>query len=259
MERIYVFLIRNDVWIYIICGLGLVWYLSEFWRSRRMLRSAIFGLEKERGQRLQRRSLIFIIFFFSVISLVIYVNSNVAPSLPAELLKPPTPTPNIFSTPLSSPSPANLARTPTIAIAPTVTLQDQDLPANPTISDGNGSGEQTVDETPTIIVAGCSADVNIVEPANRFPVSGEIFFYGSADGDRFNSYLLEARGPQTGGAWLSITTEEGSKPVTDGLLGTANLSNWLPGLYTVRLTVSAGENLVTGQCEVEILLQSSTP
>lgn len=259
MERVYVFLIRNDVWIYIICGLGSIWYLSEFWRSRRMLRSAVFGLEKERGQWLQRRSLIFIIFFFSIISLVIYVNSNIAPSLPAELLKPPTPTPNIFSTPLSSPTSANPVQTPTIAIAPTVTLQDQDVPANAAITDETESPEPAIDETPTIIIAGCSADVNIVEPANRFPVSGEVFFYGSADGDRFESFLLEARGPQTGGAWLSITTEEGREPVNDGQLGTANLSNWLPGLYTVRLTVLAAERLVTGRCEVEILLQSSTP
>jgi hypothetical protein len=259
MERIYVFLIRNDVWIYIICGLGLVWYLSEFWRSRRMLRSAVYGLEKERGQWLQRRSLIFIIFFFSIISLVIYVNSNVAPSLPAELLKPPTPTPNIFSTPLSSPTSANPVRTPTIAIAPTVTLQSQGVPANPTNVGETESNEPVVDETPTIVVAVCSADVNIVEPANRIPVSGEIFFYGSADGDRFDSYLLEAIGPQTGGGWLSITTEDGSEPVSDGLLGTANLSNWLPGLYTVRLTVLAADSIITGQCEVEILLQSSTP
>ena len=94
MDRIYVFIIRNDVWIYILSILGLVWYLSELWRARGLLRGAMFGLERERGQRLQSRALILVILCTSIIALVTYVNLQVAPTLPAELLKPPTPMPN---------------------------------------------------------------------------------------------------------------------------------------------------------------------
>ena len=103
MDRIYVFLIRNDIGIYILSAIGLVWYLTEYWRSRRILRSAIFGLEKEKGSRIRQRAVTLVIFFLGIIALVTYVNLSIAPNLPLELLKPPTPTPNIFATPLSPP------------------------------------------------------------------------------------------------------------------------------------------------------------
>ena len=102
MDRLYVFLIRNDIWIYILSAIGLIWYLTEYWRSRRILRSAIFGLEKEKGGRIRQRALSLVVLFLGIIAIVTYVNLSIAPTLPVELLKPPTPTPNIFSTPLSN-------------------------------------------------------------------------------------------------------------------------------------------------------------
>lgn len=261
MEKIYVFLIRNDVWIYILSGLGLIWYLSELWRSRRMLRGAMFGLEKERGQRLQRRSLFFIFVFTAVIALVFYVNNNVAPTLPADILKPPTPTPNIFATPLSSPTPIGGAsqRTPTIVIAPTVTLPTSLSPGLESTGPGseNQDTAETIESTPTVVIAGCSAPLNITSPASGVPVSGEVTFFGSIEMIDFGSYELEANGPQTGGAWLSIQGPVSVDPISDGVLGTANLSNWLPGVYAIRLNVFNNENALIGQCAIEIVLQSS--
>jgi hypothetical protein len=96
MNQVYVFLIRNDVWIYILAGIGLFWYFSQLIRARRSLRQAVFGLERERGQQQQRRALTFSLLLMGIIILVSYVNIAVAPTLPPELLKPPTPTPDIF-------------------------------------------------------------------------------------------------------------------------------------------------------------------
>lgn len=261
MEKIYVFLIRNDVWIYILCGLGLLWYLSELWRSRRMLRGAMFGLEKERGQRLQRRSLFFIFLLSAVVALVTYVNTNIAPTLPPEILRPPTPTPNIFATPLSSPTPIGGAsqRTPTIVVAPTVTLPSP--PGSEPDSSNEGSEIQgtaeAIESTPNVAVVGCSAPVNITSPASGVPVSGEVTFFGSVEMVNMASYELEANGPQTGGTWLSIQREAGVGPISDGVLGIANLSTWLPGVYAIRLNVFDQENTLIGQCAIEIVLQSS--
>lgn len=257
MEKIYVFLIRNDIWIYILCGLGLIWYLSELWRSRRLLRGAMFGLEKERGQRLQRRSLFFIFIFVAVIAMVTYVNRNVAPTLPPEILKPPTPTPNIFATPLSSPTPiGGPQRTPTIVIAPTVTLPSHLDPSSGGESEIQETAE-TTEITPTIAIADCSALVNISSPASGIPVSGEVTFFGTVELDDLGFYELEANGPQTGGAWLSIQGEAGVDPISDGVLGTANLSNWLPGVYAIRLNVFNNDEALIGQCAIEIVLQST--
>lgn len=261
MEKIYVFLIRNDVWIYILCGLGLLWYLSELWRSRRMLRGAMFGLEKERGQRLQRRSLFFIFLLSAVVALVTYVNTSIAPTLPPGILRPPTPTPNIFATPLSSPTPIGGAsqRTPTIVVAPTVTLPSPpgSDPDSSNAESENQDATETIESTPNVAVVGCSAPVNITSPASGVPVSGEVTFFGSVEMVNMASYELEANGPQTGGTWLSIQGEAGVGPISDGVLGVANLSTWLPGVYAIRLNVFDQENTLIGQCTIEIVLQSS--
>ncbi len=264
MDRIYVFLIRNDIWIYILCLLGLVWYISEFLRARRILRSAMFGLEIERGQRLQRRSLLFIFLFASLATLVIYVNRSIAPSLPAELLKPPTPTPNIFATPLSSPTPeGGPLLTATLAIAPTVTLSSSnssssnpDSPINPSEVTPESS-TVTDTATPPIFPVNCSPNANISSPSNGSIVSSEVVIIGTANSEEFGWYDLEARGPQTGESWLSIIGQVETEMVFEDILGTANLGNWLPGIYNLRLTVFGGDGIPIGQCLIEVTLQPS--
>ena len=104
MDSVYVFLIRNDVWIYILSTLGFFWYAVEFIRATRGLRSAVFGLERERGTQTRNNALLFMSLFATVIAVVFFVNRQIAPTLAPELLRPPTPTPNPLSTPLSRPS-----------------------------------------------------------------------------------------------------------------------------------------------------------
>ncbi|MCA9998520.1 MAG: hypothetical protein KDE56_22310, partial [Anaerolineales bacterium] len=60
MDAFYVFIIHNDVWIYILCALGLFWYGSELVRALGILRRAMFGLERETGTRLRNNALFFI-------------------------------------------------------------------------------------------------------------------------------------------------------------------------------------------------------
>ncbi|HZD10004.1 MAG TPA: hypothetical protein VE553_01585, partial [Candidatus Binatia bacterium] len=127
MDRVYLFLIRNDVWIYIICGLGLLWYLNELIRSQGAVRRAMFGLERETALRTRNAALFFSVIFLGIAGAVIYVNTEVRPTLAPELLRPPTPTVNGgFVTTIS---PAENATTvpasPTSPIAPTVTLSGQ--------------------------------------------------------------------------------------------------------------------------------------
>ena len=95
MDRVYLFLIRNDVWIYILCIMGLFWYLTELVRAQAALRRAMFNLERETATRLRNHALSFVLFLGAVIGLVYYVNNYVAPSLPQELTAEATPTPDI--------------------------------------------------------------------------------------------------------------------------------------------------------------------
>ena len=97
--------IRDSVWIYILSAFGLVWYIGELIRAQRALGRAMFNLERETATRLRNHALSFVLFFVAIVGIVYYVNRFVAPDLPEEVLSPMTPTPDIFATPLSSPTP----------------------------------------------------------------------------------------------------------------------------------------------------------
>jgi hypothetical protein len=263
MDGIYLFLIRNDVWIYILSALGLFWYATELWRANRTLRTAVFGLEKERGKRMRNNALFFIALFTVITAVVYFVNSRIAPTLPPELLKPATPTPNIFSTPLSSPTPLGTRNTDreviTPAFAATVTLSGQgaDTAGDALIEETAPTATATLFVPPTPFVD-CTADLNISEPRNGAAVSGEISFSGTADTDNFQYYILETNGPQTNGQWASLLGRQVDQPVRDGFLGNSNLRMWQPGPYLIRLTtIDIGEN-ITGQCVIQVTLTDSS-
>jgi hypothetical protein len=263
MDRIYLFLIRNDVWIYIVSAFGLFWYLAELWRANRSLRTAVFGLEKERGTRMRNNALIFVALFTTIIAIVYFVNSRIAPTLPPELLRPPTPTPDIFSTRLSSPTPLQSAGSTrevvTPAFAATATLSG----ANPAASNESQAGEETPTVTATAYIpptpfVDCTADLMISEPRNGAAISGELFLSGTADTENFQYYILETNGPQTNGQWASLLGRQIDQPVREGFLGTSNLTMWEPGPYLIRLTTFDIADNITGQCVIQVTLTGNS-
>ncbi|GAB4160349.1 MAG: hypothetical protein Fur0021_32240 [Candidatus Promineifilaceae bacterium] len=269
MEQVYVFFIRNDVWIYILCGLGLFWYGSELLRARQMLRRAMFNLERERGQRLRNSALVFVLALLGIAGSVAYVNVKIAPTLPADLLRAPTPTLDPFNMPLSSPTPViNTPRpvnTPTPPLAPTVTLPAEVIQAVRTVGSGSvqatavvtgtlpALGETPLPPTTTVEAAGnCPATVNFSAPAADSFVSGLVAFRGTATGENFGFYRLEVNGPETGYVWASLLGRTMAQPVSEGLLGSANFDGWLPGVYQVRLVVVDNTSNEQGSCTIGI-------
>ncbi|MCB9422895.1 MAG: hypothetical protein H6667_24055 [Ardenticatenaceae bacterium] len=266
MEPFYVFIILNDVWILFLCVAGLFWFGKEFLRSRQILRRAMFGLERERGTRLRNNSLAFIILFATIIGIVYYVDAQVRPTLPEALFKPPTPTPDIFATRLSSPTPLStsdvLPPSPTAELVPTITLPSQPGQAPPAAATGEIESTAVpltppTPSGPTVTpFIGCNVDLNISEPRNGAAVSGSITFYGTADFDDFFSYELSTNGPQTNGEWASLLGRAIEQPVRDGLLGTVNLSQWTSGPYLIRLTAVNTTQSPIGQCVIQVTLSN---
>ncbi len=253
MEPFIVFIIRNDVWILILCAMGLFWYITELFRARRLLRRAMFGLERETGTRMRNNALLFITIFASIVLLVYYVNTRVAPNLPPEVLNPvPATTPDIFLTPLSSPTPlggpAEQQPTPTPPLAPTVTLPGSGPPQD------DGSPDAPIPAvTPTPFVA-CTQDLNFTQPRDGAGVQGEVSFFGTADTPEFGFYTLEINGPQTQGQWASLLGRNVDTAVREGFLGESNLGVWENGPYLVRLTAVDSSGNVTGQCAISVTL-----
>jgi hypothetical protein len=253
MDRIYVFLIRNDIWIYILSAIGLVWYLTEYWRSRRILRSAIFGLEKEKGGRIRQRAITLVILFLGIIALVTYVNLGIAPTLPVELLKPPTPTPNIFSTPLSAPTSADPQGTATLEIAPTVTLPGSGIVETDLSDNISIIGEPTETPYPEIITGGCSPDINISSPPDGTAVGNSLTLFGTATDEQLASYNLEILGPESNGNW-NPQSDAINLAVQDGILGTLSFDGLPTGIYFVRLRAFGGDGVEIGHCTIELLV-----
>ncbi len=257
MERLYLFVIRNDVWIYILCAFGLFWYISELWRAQQSLRRAIFGLERERGTRMRNNAAVFIIVLVAIAGGVFYVNNTIAPTLPPELLSPPTPTPDIFSTPLSSPTPLYTAvpPTPTGELAPTVTLPSQlGLPEEEAVT--LEPTETAVPDATATPFIGCRVNLNIIEPGEGSVVNGMITFTGTADTPDFGYYTLEANGPQTNGQWASLLGRTIDQPVNNSFLGNADLSEWASGPYLIRLTAVNQQGSTTGSCVIQVTMNN---
>lgn len=260
MNQFYVFILHNDVWIYIVSALGLFWYLNEFIRAQRLLRVAIFNLERETNTQARNTALIAILILSSIIGGVYYVNKEVAPNLPATLLRPPTATPDIFRTPLASPTPLLTRQaTPTPPLVPTITLAN-----NPGEPAPNPAEETTPEETATAVgtplppptpSVGCTIQLNITEPRNGAIVADTIMFNGTADFESFGYYTLEANGPQTSGQWASLLGRNIDQTVQDGFLGSVNLSQWEAGPYLIRLSAADQEQNIIAQCVIQVTLQ----
>jgi hypothetical protein len=261
MNQFYVFILRNDVWIYIVSALGLFWYINEFIRAQRQLRVAVFNLERETNTQVRNTALVIILILSGIIAGVYYVNTQVAPTLPASLLRPATPTPDIFRTPLASPTPL-LTRQPTSTppLVPTITLASN--PGEP--SSNPAEEEATPEETATAVgtplppptpSVGCTIQLNITQPRNGSVVSGTIMFNGTADFEELSYYTLEANGPQTGGQWASLLGRNIEQTVQDGFLGSVNLSQWEPGPYLIRLAAADQSQSIISQCVIQVTLQ----
>ena len=260
MDRIYLFLIRNDVWIYIVCALGLFWYVTELIRAQGALRRAMFNLERETATRVRNHALSFVLFFGAVVGIVYYVNSRVAPSLPQELLSPAIPTPDVFSTPLPSPTPLTtpiaegMSGNPP-AVAPTVTLPP--LPgfeaAQPI------TGTVAADATPTVAPTpfdSCTPELAIAEPLNGSVAFQRVRFRGTANTGELHQYVIEVNGPQTDGVWAPVTLQPLNQPVVNGDLAEADFSVYESGPYLVRLRALDGAGSELGVCTIQITLDN---
>lgn len=261
MDRVYFFLIRNDVWIYIVSIIGLFWYLTELIRAMRTLRRAMFNLERETATAARNHALSFILFFSALIGIVFYVNRNIAPTLPTEQLAVETPTPDIFATPISLPTSAdttteggegsplspNLAPTVTVSFLP-------EIGATAPLT-GTAEIDATPEASPTPF-EGCIPELTISEPLNGSVVFQQVTFRGTANTGELHQYIIELNGPQTVGVWAPISQEPLDQPIINGDLAQADLSQWQAGPYLVRMRALnvTGDDL--GTCTIQIILDS---
>lgn len=260
LESIYVFLIRWDIPIYFICAVGFALNVLRLGQSRSRLRRAMFGFERETGQAMRLSAISGVLVFALLAGVVYSVNVFVAPTLPAELLLPPTPPPNIFATPLTSPTPLGEAveGTPRSRVTPnlvaTATLPGSAATVQPQITrppDPPAAGEVFIPEG-----GGCTPGTNISEPRPGSTVFGTVEFIGSATDPAFGAYMLEMRGGATGNEWVDVLGGRSFIPIPNGSLGVVNLTVLENGAYDFRLTVLDTAGLPVARCTIEITINN---
>lgn len=274
MNEIYVLLVRWDIPIYFISAVGIIVSLYQLYRARYILRRAMFTLERETGERIRNSASLSLLIFTAAVGAVIYVNLRVAPSLPPELLRAPSPTLDLFSTPLSSPTPLNPNQqdaTPrprtTPNLVPTVTLAGNVVvPEAPPALLPTSTPELTDGSGPEIITGGgdgfipagggCNPAVSISQPRPNATILGTTEFYGTATNPNFGFYLLEIRGEATGNQWVNILGDNMITQVSNGLLGAVNVGTLPNDIYEVRLSVLDNTGQQTGQCVITLVIEN---
>ncbi len=224
MEEALGFFRAFETWIYLLLGLGGLYNIRKFFIAWQELRSATFGLERERAQsRLNQAASWLVLLLTMIISEFILV-SFIAPAMPGPIGLP-TPTLNLLAT-------------------PSVTLPAGNLP------EGAAQATETPAVIQTVVGSGCvPGQIEIMIPENGEEISGVVPVVGSANIPNFGFYKFEIKRPDET-TWLTI--QAGNAPVSGGKLGDWDTSRLSPGDYQLALVVVDSQAKPSTPCIIQL-------
>jgi hypothetical protein len=236
---------KYALWIYILCGLGMAFYLRAALAARREGSQAIFALERETATgRVYRSSGMILLLLFIAIGVYTLTNYVELPSFAASPLPSPTP---ITDSPTPTTRPRSL--TPTVAVEtlePTPTSRPRSAPvALPTIPQA----------TPTAAVAPANCphpNVQLQQPGRNQVINQGIQVRGTADKDDFDRYEFKFQSRDFADDWHWVETFE--TPVHGGDLGFWSTAHLPPGNYRFML-ISIDKSGNSQECVVPIVIQ----
>jgi hypothetical protein len=228
MSLIVRLLAKYALWIYLLCGVTMLFYLRAALAARREGTQAIYSLERESASgRIYRAS--GMIFLLLLIVVGVYALSHYA-EVPSPVTSPvatpvPTVTPVLPAVPSGSPTSSE----PTLTPEPTNTRRPRTtavvLPTN-------------ARETPTVQVvpAACSKpNVQVFQPGQNQVVDAQIEVRGIATKEGFDRYEFKFRSRDVQDEWHWVETFK--TPVENGTLGVWQTSHLPAGNYSFMLIV----------------------
>lgn len=229
MEEALGFFRAFEVWIYLLLGLGGLFYVRKFILSWQELREAAFGLERENAQSRLNQSATALVLLLALAVLEFVLVSFVAPTVPGAS---PLPTPTL-----------DLLATPTTTLqAETAVPEGQtvaQLPATATIM------PQPENET-------ClPGTLNIRFPTPGAEVSGIVDVLGTANIPNFGFYKLEMKRPEES-TWLTVQAGNQVVPDQEGNLGKWDTRRLPPGEYDLGLVVVDNQGQATTHCVARV-------
>jgi hypothetical protein len=244
MRTLLEFIARISIVIYVLSAAGVLFAIRGLVRSRRRLRVAFFGLEREAAREQLRRSATALITLL-LLMLVVYAVDNIVVPNTSPVAEAPTPTSVVFVTQPATPT-ASLLLYPTITPTPGIP------PAE--VAAAEGEGEGTEEALPTEDVPGCEIlGQTVTSPTPNQSVSGQVSVEGTVNILNFQQYKFELRGAGTGDEWVVVGTYFNLVP-NGGLLGVWDSTSLSPGEYTLRLVVHRTDGSTLTPCDVPIVI-----
>jgi hypothetical protein len=222
MPNVLSFFKDNEIFIYILLGILVVWQLRKFSVAWDALRSAAFGLEQESARARLNWSAMMLLLLLILVVVEFGVVSFIVPAVPE-------------ATPLLTPTLDVLASPDIEADAPQVEV------ASP-VSDFQ------------IIESGCvSGLIDIISPQANEAVSDVVEITGSANIPNFGFYKFEMASVDDP-AWTTI--QAGDILVEDGFLGYWDTSRLSSGDYLLRLVVTDNQANASPPCTIQLRVET---
>jgi hypothetical protein len=226
MEEAISFFRAFEFWIYLLLGLGALFFIRKFFIAWQELKDAAFGLERESAQaRLNQSATILVLILSLAVSEFVLVYF-VAPNVPA----------------------ANSLPTPTMDLLATPTLT---LPAVSALP-----GENPVNSEATLLDSATSpgcipGQIQILVPLEGEQISGVVEVLGTADIPDFGFYKLEIKRPDET-IWLTL--QAGNEIVRESKLGDWDTRRLTPGEYQLGIVVVDNEAQASSPCIVNLFV-----
>ena len=222
MPNVLSFFKDNEIFIYILLGILVVWQLRKFSVAWDALRSAAFGLEQESARARLNWSAMMLLLLLILVVAEFGVVSFIIPAVPE----------------------ASPLLTPTLDVlgSPDIEADAPQVEVTPPVSDFQ------------IIESGCvSGLIDIISPQANEAVSDVVEITGSANIPNFGFYKFEMASVDDP-TWLTI--QAGDVLVEDGLLGYWDTSRLSSGDYLLRLVVTNNQANASPPCTIQLRVET---
>jgi len=222
MPNVLSFFKDNEIFIYILLGILVVWQLRKFSVAWDALRSAAFGLEQESARARLNWSAMMLLLLLILVVVEFGVVSFIVPAVPE----------------------ASPLLTPTLDVlgSPDIEADVPQVEVTSPVSDFQ------------VIESGCvSGLINIISPQANEAVSDVVEITGSANIPNFGFYKFEMASVDDP-TWLTI--QAGDVLVVDGLLGYWDTSRLSGGDYLLRLVVTDNQANASPPCTIQLRVET---
>lgn len=217
-----------EIFVYLVLGIGGLFFLRKFAVAWQELQGATFGLERERAQgRLNTAASALVVLLTAAVVEFVLV-SFVAPAIPGAM---PLPTPTL-----------NLLATATTTL-PASAVDISQTPGAPPVA----TGVPVFLEAPT---GGClPGQISISTPQDGAEVSGIVSIVGTASIPNFGHYIFQFKRPDET-LWATISA--GNEPRQEGELIKWDTTRLAPGDYQLGLVLVDSQAQTMTPCVIKV-------